>query len=385
MISNNRRARPPAVPLLVVLLLTTAPAASPAFGWSNKEHLQFARIAAERLIADPKTPPAMKDWLRRGVARPRDMAAERAYFMTERVGLITRTEDPLPYWATMPDMVALTDLPSKKVEPWGVTERLLHYVDLEFFVADETKRSYAHDLSGKPKSTDVPDDPKDPRWARAGMLPFRVRECYGEMVKAIRAGRPADEPGQYPRDEHAVKWAGYLAHYAADNTQPQHATVDYKSSAYFADKRKAPNVHAEMEYRMCDDAAEDYADLRAEFWPQFEKALGEMKDPVETTDVFRGTVEVSCASYEALPLIGLAAMAASKQAGTPEKPQGPAEAFDTRVFFRFKGPYRGGQSTVMEMKARQAAWAVLRIERLWLQAWAEAQTPAPAAAKPAEK
>ena len=58
-------------------------------------------------------------------------------------------------------------------------------------------------------------------------------------VAAIRAGRLEDKPGQYPRDEHAVKGAGLRAHYAEDNTQLQHATIDYKSAAYFAEKRKA--------------------------------------------------------------------------------------------------------------------------------------------------
>ena len=81
---------------------------------------------------------------------------------------------------------------------------------------------------------------KDPRYQQAGMLPFRVEECYGKLVEQIRAGRLSDKPGQFPRDEHAAKWAGYLAHYVADNTQPQHATIDYKSQTYFADKRNAP-------------------------------------------------------------------------------------------------------------------------------------------------
>lgn len=368
-----RRTFVSAVPLLLALLVV----ASPAMAWSNKEHLQFARLAAERLIADQATPPGMKAWLRKGIAHPKDMAAEKAFFLNERIGLITRTEDPLSYWATMPDMMVMADQPSKKVEPWGVPERLLHYVDLEFFVPEEAKRSYAHNLAGLPKPTGVPDDVKDPRWARAGMLPFRVRECYQKTVEAMKAGRLADEAGKYPRDEHAIKWAAYLAHYVADNTQPQHATVDYRSSAYFVDKRKAPNVHSEMEYRMCDDDDEDYADLRAEFWPLFEKHLSELKDPVETQDLFRATVEVACQSYEALPLIGMAAQAASKQGGTPEKPVGPVgDKFDTRVFFRFKGPYQGTEMTVMEMKARQTAWAVKRIEKLWLRAWAEAHPAA---------
>lgn len=346
---------------------------TPVFAWSNKEHMQFARLAAARLIADETTPPAMKDWLRRGLGRePMDLAAEKQWFMTERIGLIVRTTDPLPYWTVMPDMMVMADLPSKKIEPWGVHERLLHYVDLEYFLPDADRRAYRHDLSAKPTLADIPDDPKDPRWAKAGMLPFRVRECYQKLVESLKAGRLADTPGQFPRDEHAIKWAGYLAHYVADNTQPQHATVDYKSASYFADQRGAPNVHSEMEYRMCDDDQDDYADLRAEFWPLFERALAEGKDPVQTKDLFRATLEVSMISYDALPMIGQAAMAAAKQGGVPGKPEGPAGAFDTRAFFRSKGMFQGREMTVMEMKAIQTAWAVQRIERVWRQAWDEA-------------
>ncbi len=218
----------------------------------------------------------------------------------------------------------------------------------------------------------MPRDIDDERYKRAGMLPFRVEQCYQELVKQLRAGRLTDKPGQFPRDEHAAKWAGFLAHYAADNTQPHHATIDYKSQSYFADKRNAPNVHAEMEYRMADDENDDHMELRKEFWPLFAKALDEVKDPVQTDDPWQSTLEVALASYDALPLIGQAAMAAAKQGGTPDAPAGPSEQFDTQTFFRFKGTYGGRPTTVMEMKARQTAWAVKRIERLWLQAWKEA-------------
>lgn len=354
--------------LLLVLLAPTS-----TFAWSNKEHMQLTRIAAYRLIASDNTPPAMKDWLRKGLGTPMDLAAEKQWFMTERIGIIVRTTDPLAYWAAMPDMMVMADLPSKKIEPWGVHERLLHYVDLEFFQADAARRAYKHDLSNKPKIDDIPDDPKDPRWAKAGMLPFRVRECHQKLVAAIRAGKLADTPGQYPRDEHAIKWAGYLAHYVGDNTQPQHATVDYKSASYFADQRKAPNVHSEMEYRMCDDDEDDYADLRGEFWPLFEKALTEVKDTVETKDPFRATLEVSMISYDALPMIGQAAVAAAAAAKPAAGEDG--KAFDTRVFFRHKGTFQGREMSVMEMKAIQTAWAVKRIERAWLAAWDEAQQP----------
>lgn len=366
---NNSLVRHAVFLLLLSLVLACG---RDAHAWSNKEHIQLTRIAAQRLIDDPETPVAMRQWLRAAVPNRPDMAGERDYFLHKRIGIFPRDIDGIPYWATAPDMAALSS--QDKIEPYGVTERLLHYIDVEFFMPEDTRRVYAHDLSNKPKLADFPRDVGFVRYQRAGMLPFRVEESYRELVKALKAGRLTDEPGKFPRDEHAAKWAGYLAHYAADNTQPQHATVDYKSAAYFADKRKAPNVHAEMEYRMCDDEDTDHMDLRKEFWPLFEKALAEFKDPIQTRDPWTATIEVALISYDALPLIGEAAMAAAKQGGTPTKPEGPAaETFDTAVFFRHKGKVRDREMTVMQMKAEQTAWAVHRIMRLWRQAWEEAQ------------
>jgi len=328
------------------------------------------------LIADPSTPPAMKAWLERNTPDRRDAAGEREYFLHVRIGMHPRG-DGIPFWATVPDLATYTDPQGSKVAPFGVHERLLHYIDLEFFIRDETKRDYRHDLSGKPALSEVPRDMKDKRYERAGMLPFRVEESYRKLVAAIRAGRLQDEPGKFPRDEHAVKWAGYLAHYLADNTQPHHATIDYKSAAYFADKRNAPNVHSEMEYRMADDEHDDHMALREEFWPMFVAALEKADDPVTKGDLFEQTVEVARTSYDALPLIGQAAMHAAGQGGTPEKPQGSTSGkFDTEKFFRFRGKFRGEEMTVAEMKARQQAWAVKRIQRLWRAAWDEANAPA---------
>ncbi len=213
------------------------------------------------------------------------------------------------------------------------------------------------------------------------MLPFRVRECYQKLVESIQAGRLDDAPGRYPRDDHAVKWAGFLAHYAQDATQPHHATADFKSASYFADRRASPNVHAEMEYRMCDDDADDFPALRDAFWPLFIAALDQTKGPIdggESSDPWKGTLQAALYSYDALPLIGLAAMAATKQGGTPDHPVGPAAPFDTDAFFRFSGPCRGQDMSVLEMKAFQTAWAAHRVERLWRQAWDEAQQSRPA-------
>jgi hypothetical protein len=356
-----------------------------ASAWSTKEHTQLTRIAAERLMGDARTPPTMKEWLRAGTPGAMDMEQERRWFLDTRMGITPRGADGIPYWAVMPDIVVLMEgKEEKKVAPFNVSERLLHYIDLELFLTGDQKREYRHDLSGKPKLADIPRDMTDPRYQQAGMLPFRVDDAYKKLVEQLRAGRLNDKPGQYPRDEHAAKWAGYLAHYLADNTQPQHATIDYKSAAYFADRQKAPNVHAQVEYLLADDDVDDHMALREEFWPLLVAALDEVSDPVETADLFIATNEVAMASYDALPLIGQAAMAAMKQGGTPDKPQGPAgaEKFDTETFYRFRGQFQGRQMSVMEMKARQQAWAVKRIERLWRRAWDEAHETTPAPATP---
>ena len=48
------------------------------------------------------------------------------------------------------------------------------------------------------------------------------------------------------------------------------------------------------------------------------------------------------------------------------------DAFDAEAFFHFKGTYGGREMTLLEMKARQEAWAVKRVQRLWRRAWDEA-------------
>src|SRR6201999_780210 len=118
-----------------------------------------------------------------------------------------------------PDLEAMTGgqgEAARKVEPFGVSERQLHFIDLEYFFPDDSKRSYADDLSHKPAARDLPHDMSDPRWKRSGMLPFRVEQCCKNLTEELRKGRMVDTPGQFPRDEHAQKWAGMLAHYAED-------------------------------------------------------------------------------------------------------------------------------------------------------------------------
>src|SRR5687767_13339254 len=253
-------------------LLLPAPRAG---AWSNKEHILLTRIAAMRLVASHETPPDMKAWLRDAMPGMTDIAAEREYFMTARVGMYPINAQGLAFWATVPDLDAGSMAGNKPVDPFPVRALPLHFIDLEYYNADESKRAYADDLSNKPKLSDIPRDVTHERHKRAGMLPFRVEQCYSKLVEQIKAGRLKDKPGQFPRDEHAMKWAGLLAHYVEDNTQPQHATIDYQSETYFKNKRKAPKVHADMEYRLVDDERADYPAIRERMWEQFIKALDE--------------------------------------------------------------------------------------------------------------
>jgi hypothetical protein len=255
---------------------------------------------------------------------------------------------------------------NRPVKPYPVAALPLHFIDLEYYNPDESRRTYADDLSNKPKLEDIPREVDNEKHKRAGMLPFRIEECYTELVKNLKAGRLTDKPGQFPRDEHAMKWAGFLAHYVEDNTQPQHATADYRSSFYFKNKRKAPNVHADMEYRLVDDENEDYPELREKMWEQFARELDGLKDPVDTDDVWTATVQVALTSYDALPMIGRAAVAAYGSDTDPGE-------FDAAKFANFKGNYLGKEMTVSEMKAHQLAWAVKRVERVWLAAWKDAK------------
>lgn len=351
--------------------------ATTAFAWSTKEHILVTRLAAARLLTDPATPEAMKQWLRDAVPGDLSEPALREFFLHGRQGIFPRGVDGLSFWAVVPDLEASAMRSNETVAPFGVHERLLHYLDVEFFdpqqqnLPENTKPQYKPDLSAAPRLADVPRDMADRRFRDAGMLPFRVEQAYQRTVEHIRDGRLNDKPGQFPRDEHATRWAGLLAHYIADNTQPHHASVDYKSRTYFPDPARAPDVHAQMEYKLVDDEHADYPEMRDRLWALLLRKLEQVDDPVTTADVWEGSVQTSLRSYDALPLIGQAALAAWQKDAPGDRPweQG---IIDTEAFFAYEGDWRGRKMSVAEMKAEQLALAVHRIAAHWRQAWKEA-------------
>jgi hypothetical protein len=321
-----------------------------------------------RLLDDPTTPEGLKAFLKTSSTDLGDVESCRKFYVEGRVGATPKDLVGLSYWCVLPDLRALRE-PAWKVEPFDAPERELHYIDLELFNPAEDKRVYQHNLSGRPKLDAIPRDRSDPRYKEAGYLPFAIENASHKLIDSFRAGRLAGDIQRPMHEDHAMKWTGFLAHYVQDNTQPQHATQDYKSLAYFADKRPAPNVHSEVEWRMNDDDREAFPELRKAYFDTLIATLARAEDPIKTDDLWQATLEVADRSYSALPLIGLAAMTAAGQQGTPEAPTGPAGKFDTEKFYRFEGEVDGKKTTVLDMKARQQAWAVLRTARVIRAAW----------------
>jgi len=355
-------------------VLAVITSASTSWGWGTKEHILLTRLAVMRIVDDPAAPPALKNWLKSVTPDLTTRDAERQFFLTAKLGAEPAGLVGLSHWVIVPDLIANKDKKTL-VQPFGLPERLLHFIDLEYVNRTPETRAYNHDLSSIPKLDSVPRDFKDARYKEAGVLPFAVEMSYQNLVKAIKLGK-LGAPVDLNDADTALRWAGYLSHYVQDNTQPHHATQDYKSAAYFANKRSAPNVHSQIEWKMNDDEKNDFPQLRADYWDALMKALESATDPATSDDVWTATLEVSTYSYRQLPLIGMAAMHAAGQKGTAEKPVGDAGAFDTEKFFRYEsdvsGIKNGIKQSVLDMKANQQAIAVLRTEKMLRRAWDEA-------------
>lgn len=329
----------------------------------------LTRLAILRLLNDSKTPADMKTWLQTLQPDLGTMATQQQFFMSARIGAGAGDAKGISWWVVQPD--ARSGDKKTPVPPFEFAEQKLHFVDMENLNADVANRVYKHDLSNVPDLKEVPRDIHDERWKEAGILPFAVENSYKELVKQFKAGRLA--AADRKDEDNAVKWAAFLAHYLEDNTQPLHASEDYQCKRYFADRRGAPNVHSEIEYKMNDDEKNDFPQLRADYWKLLTKQLETLKDPIKTQDLWMATLEVSAESYRNIPLLGLAAMDASGQQGTPDKPTGRSGPIDTTRFFRYSADLNGRHESVMQMKARQQAWAVVRVAETWRRAWIEAK------------
>lgn len=367
---------------------------APATAWSFKEHILVTRLAVQRLLADKQTPEAMKKWLREASPNVGDAASAKKLLVAEYIGPKPEGLVGLDYWCIFPDIARSVD-GDAPVWPFGTPEAPMHFFDLEYLNPDPADQKYAHDLSNKPSFEEIPRDWRDRRLIRAGYLPYRVEQVYDDLVKAIRDNRL--RPGNVDDRDNALVLAGYLAHYLADNTQPQHATADYKSASYFVDPKKAPNVHGMFEYGMVDWEGHDFPELREALWAKLQILLDGPREIHDEqlreafgTDPWESTVRVSMMSYDALPLIGVAAQKAAGQGVEGDDATRPSGApvrsgdeFDIAIFFRTTGNYNGAQMSLLDIKAQQLGIATLRIESILQQAWNDAHdVPRPKSFKP---
>jgi len=390
---------------------------SRAGAWGHQGHILITRLACLGIIDDPKSPPELVAFLRANMPSSIDDCRQLALHDTIGLDPPEKYLHGLDGWCTWPDRIRGTPQGSQIVPPYGVADGVLHYVDLEVFSASPTFRD---DLSHKPRPGDIPRDISDPRWKLAGLVPFRVEECFDRLTQALANPADADE---------AARWAGLLAHYSEDSTQPHHTTVDYRSIYYLAGRvpgvpaaasqpanaaivaprvASSINPHGDMEFELFvnDTTREPY---RQQYWTSLTRdlaaaatqpitpdsleaavppartqpapdpsrsALTTPLDPfadvltlpatARRIDPFAVDIDVVLDSYDYLPLIGHAAQAAYAT-GT----------FNPDAFFPFTGPIHGRTLSIVQLIALQNAKAVVELEAYYRAAWAESrQIPA---------
>ena len=280
----------------------------------------------------------------------------------------------------MPDQVRRKPEGKAILAPFGATEDQMHNLAAESFTP--TGDHLYHD-GEKPDFAAVPFDAGDARYRRGGYLPLRAQQCYVNLVNAIKVN---DAGGQ-------LRWAGYLAHYLQDSTQPQHTTVDTKSVAYLAGHvpgvpaaasrpsnvglaearlPKGVNPHTDLEYTLFASAAPPRAAFRRAYWDELSAALAADPPPPlagahavpanpMTDGIFRLDLMVLSDSYDGLPLVGRAA-AAAYRTGT----------LDVPTFYGFAGNVDGRPTTVVKLMADRNAAAVRQVAAVYRSAWTEA-------------
>lgn len=353
----------------LILTIMTLGACS-TFAWTPKEYALLTRQAALDLIADPLTPSSMRLWLTAGLSQSlEDAGKTEDFFLREHVGPFAAGLQGIAYWSAVPDLIAATDAGRNEiVEPFGVPERALHYLDLERLNARPQEQRFSANLANKPPFSAIPRAMHDPRYLDAGMLPFRAEQCRQRMVDAIVAGRLLPQEGQLPRDEHALRWAGYLAHYLADGWEPQHATSDYSFAWALGGRRDLGDaLRQAFEVRLCDSDIDEALDLRREYWAALVAARQQVNKaslPIVAKDTWEASVEALRYSYDFLPLIGHAA-AASLDSATGR--------IDLPLFYHHRDATPVQSGTLLESRARLQALAIAQIRLEWLRAWEEAQ------------
>jgi hypothetical protein len=276
-----------------VTILVLAASCGPAFGWGSKGHQWTTDNAVELLPAGK-----LKDF----------MVGHRS---------------ALAYNCLVPDF-QLKEGVSGKIEAPD------HYLDLEI-------------ISPQPKPSDIPRTRLDAArlytmkgipYASGGFLPWRIEETFWALANAMRC------------DVASVPfWAGLIAHYAADATQPLHATVRYDGLPDPANpgQKLFKGIHLDYEVTFLEDEGFEFR----------RSSLALAARPATVTDVHDLAARTLCDSFGHVNEIYDAA----------RRHWGPTMYADWE---RELGPMTRGQ----------LAKASTLIASLWLTAWEVAGSPA---------
>jgi hypothetical protein len=366
----------------VALLVAAGAMPGRAQAWSHQGHILLTRLAALRITQDEKAPKELRELL--DTQMDSDLAACEKLATRVTVGPEPVKEylTGLDGACTLPDRILATKAGQAVIEPYGMPEASMHYLDLEYFAKEI---QYQPDLSSLPAVADFPHDLKDWRYKQAGFVPFRVEEFYKKAVEQFGAGAKADVDA-------TAGVLGYLAHYLEDCHQPHHATIDYKSLSYLAGKvagvkeiktkladggeaisyrtGKDINPHGDLEFRLFENADETRATFRKEFWNELTLRIARHAQEAEYQwpeypsrtavpyDPFKRSLEILRHSYTYLPAIGKAAQAAYADG-----------KFDVQAFFRSEDTVGGESMTIVQIIAEQNARAVLEVEKTIRRAW----------------
>jgi hypothetical protein len=181
---NRRSVKFGAIALSLLFCLLVAPCAN---GWGEDGHRFINRVAAEKLPED------VPQFLRGAI-------------------------DRLSFLGPEPDRWRDTRGTSRALANGSAPDHFIDIDDPDFFNAIPTDRyQYADWLRSKGKDA-----------SKVGFLPYALLEGYEKVLVLFRQWRDPKNAGERQQiEQNIVFYAGVLGHYAADGSQPLHATVNY--------------------------------------------------------------------------------------------------------------------------------------------------------------
>jgi hypothetical protein len=355
------------VRIVIALLILALSVPQTANGWSRKGHVLITRAAVKLLLDDPSTPLELKVLLREGMVSGRGERGERSAAKLDlRTYVLNAGDDGaldpgLDLFSFRPDILVGSKSP---VPAFESTEELMHYLNMEDFQPDPSRRKFLIDGSNKVSPKDLPRNSRDPRYKEAGFITFRTEQCYKSFVQSLKVNYS---------NEQVFLWLGFLAHYVGDAYQPYHASSDYRGyeCPCNQDRKRKHNFHPCMEGLFFEDRELDRS-LRERFLKYFEDELkrgvlevepeSHFSDSKSKLDSYLIVQNALLSGYDYLPFLCRAGNASLKQG-----------EFNAGVWFNYHEKHKEQDLSVVELKARRMAQAVLALKALILQAWQETE------------